>query len=134
MGGFRIVETPADVPWFSNATDQERAEVESRLKPMTIASVDVQGIYRVLATVLFMQGLFTVDIMVASRQSSPINPAEQSVESMSIGQSALHNEELLIENLNVRDFSLQGRMRSIFHEASEVPEEALPEADLRLMN
>lgn len=134
LGGFRIVETPADVPWLADATGEERAEVESRLKPMNVASVDVQGIYRVPATVLFMQGLFTVDVMVASRPASLINPEEESVESMSIGQSALHNEELLIENLNVREYCLHKRERSAFHLPISSVKEVSPEADPSWMN
>jgi hypothetical protein len=134
LGGFRVVETAADVPWLSIATAQECKLVESHLKPMSVAGVDTQGLYRVPATVLFMRSLFTVDLMVASREAAVVDPEENSVERLTIGQVAMHNEELLCEELDVRDFSLQGRMRCAFQEASEPPEEALPETDSRWMN
>jgi len=134
LGGFRVVETAADVPWLAGATAQERKLVESHIRPMSVASVDTQGLYRVPATVLFMRSLFTVDLMVASREGPVIDYGENSVEHLTIGQVAMHNEELLSGDLNVRDFSLQGRVRNAFHEASEPPEEALPETDQRWMN
>ena len=101
LGRFIIVEKPEEVTWLSNATDKEKADVASRLMPVTYKGIGRDNLITLTATVVFKNALFKTDIKVAPFEMDVFDPELNAPEHFTIGQMKLTNEDLLLEDLNV---------------------------------
>jgi hypothetical protein len=101
LGRFIIVEKPEEVVWLANANDKEKAEVASRLIPVTYKGVGRDNLFTLTATVVFKNALFSTDIKIAPYEMDVFDAATNAPEHFTIGQMKLINEELLLEELNV---------------------------------
>ena len=101
LGRFIIVEKPEEVVWLANANDKEKAEVASRLLPVTYKGIGRDNLYTLTATVVFKNALFKTDIKIAPYEMDVFDPETNQPEHFTIGQMKLTNEDLLLEELNV---------------------------------
>lgn len=101
LGRFIIVEKPEDVRWLDNATDQEKANVASRLMPVTYKGIGRDNLFTLTATVVFKNALFKTDIKVAPYELDVFDAEVGAPEHFTIGQMKLTNEDLLLEELNM---------------------------------
>ena len=101
LGRFIIVEKPEEVVWLSNANDKEKAEVASRLMPVTYKGIGRDNLITLTATVVFKNALFKTDIKLAPFEMDVFDPELGAPEHFTIGQMKLTNEDLLLEDLNV---------------------------------
>jgi len=101
LGRFLIAEKPDHVPWLPEATDEEKAEVNDRLIPVTYRGVGPDGLHTLLATVVFKNALFQTKIKIAPQEMDVDNPETGITEHFTVGQIMLGDEELLLEELNV---------------------------------
>lgn len=101
LGRFIIVEKPEEVVWLANANDKEKAEVASRLMPVTYKGIGRDNLYTLTATVVFKNALFKTDIKIAPYEMDVFDPETNQPEHFTIGQMKLTNEDLLLEELNV---------------------------------
>src|ERR1700722_16080081 len=62
LGRFIIVEKPEEVVWLPNANEKEKADVASRLMPVTYKGIGRDNLYTLTATVVFKNALFKTDI------------------------------------------------------------------------
>lgn len=101
LGRFIIVEKPEEVVWLANANDKEKAEVASRLMPVTYKGIGRDNLYTLTASVVFKNALFKTDIKIAPYEMDVFDPETNQPEHFTIGQMKLTNEDLLLEELNV---------------------------------
>jgi hypothetical protein len=101
LGRFIIVEKPDEVTWLANANDKEKAEVNSRLMPVTYKGIGRDNLITLTATVVFKNALFKTDIKIAPFEMDVFDPEVGAPEHFTIGQMKLTNEDLLLEDLNV---------------------------------
>ena len=101
LGRFIIVEKPEEITWLSNATDKEKADVNSRLMNVTYKGIGRDNLFTLTATVIFKNALFKTDIKVAPYEMDVFDPETNAPEHFTLGQMKLTNEELLLEDLNV---------------------------------
>ena len=101
LGRFIIVEKPDEVVWLSNASDKEKADVASRLMPVTYKGIGRDNLMTLTATVVFKNALFKTDIKLAPFEMDVFDPELGAPEHFTIGQMKLTNEDLLLEDLNV---------------------------------
>ncbi|MDR3424276.1 MAG: hypothetical protein P4M13_04250 [Alphaproteobacteria bacterium] len=101
LGRFIIVEKPDEVVWLANANDKEKAEVASRLMPITYKGIGRDNLITLTATVVFKNALFKTDIKIAPFEMDVFDPEINAPEHFTIGQMKLTNEDLLLEELNV---------------------------------
>jgi hypothetical protein len=101
LGRFIIVEKPEEVIWLANANAKEKAEVASRLMPVTYKGIGRDNLYTLTSTVVFKNALFRTDIKIAPYEMDVFDPETNQPEHFTIGQMKLTNEELLLEELNV---------------------------------
>jgi hypothetical protein len=101
LGRFIIVESPEEVRWLENASEQEKAMVAERLMPVTYKSVGRDNLFTLTCTVIFKNALFKTDVKVAPYEMDVFDPESGVSEHFTIGQMKLTNEELLLEDLNV---------------------------------
>ena len=101
LGRFIIVEKPEEVVWLANANDKEKAEVASRLMPVTYKGIGRDNLYTLTATVVFKNALFKTDIKIAPYEMDVFDAELGQPEHFTIGQMKLTNEDLLLEELNV---------------------------------
>lgn len=101
LGRFIIVEKPEEVIWLSNANAKEKADVNSRLMPVTYKGIGRDNLYTLTATVVFKNALFKTDIKIAPYEMDVFDPETNQPEHFTIGQMKLTNEDLLLEELNV---------------------------------
>ena len=101
LGRFIIVEKPDEVVWLTNASDKEKADVASRLMPVTYKGIGRDNLITLTATVVFKNALFKTDIKIAPFEMDVFDPEAGAPEHFTIGQMKLTNEELLLEDLNV---------------------------------
>jgi hypothetical protein len=101
LGRFIIVEKPEEVVWLDNANDKEKAEVASRLMPVTYKGIGRDNLFTMTCTVVFKNALFKTDIKVAPYEMDVYDPELGAPEHFTIGQMKLTNEDLLLEDLNV---------------------------------
>ncbi|HEU0118177.1 MAG TPA: hypothetical protein VFR09_06040 [Alphaproteobacteria bacterium] len=101
LGRFIIVEKPEEVVWLANANDKEKADVASRLMPVTYKGIGRDNLFTLNATVVFKNALFKTDIKIAPYEMDVFDPETNAPEHFTIGQMKLTNEELLLEELNV---------------------------------
>jgi hypothetical protein len=101
LGRFIIVEKPEEVVWLANANDKEKAEVNSRLMPVTYKGIGRDNLFTLTATVVFKNALFKTDIKIAPYEMDVFDPELGAPEHFTIGQMKLTNEDLLLEELNV---------------------------------
>jgi hypothetical protein len=101
LGRFIIVEKPEEVTWLPNANDKEKADVNSRLMPITYKGIGRDNLITLSATVVFKNALFKTDIKIAPFEMDVFDPEINAPEHFTIGQMKLTNEDLLLEDLNV---------------------------------
>jgi hypothetical protein len=101
LGRFIIVEKPSEVSWLNNSNDKEKADVASRLMPITYKGIGRDNLITLTATVIFKNALFKTDIKVAPFEMDVFDPEVGAPEHFTIGQMKLTNEDLLLEDLNV---------------------------------
>lgn len=101
LGRFIIVEKPEEVVWLANANAKEKADVASRLMPVTYKGIGRDNLYTLTATVVFKNALFKTDIKIAPYEMDVFDPETNQPEHFTIGQMKLTNEDLLLEELNV---------------------------------
>ena len=101
LGRFIIVEKPEEVVWLANANAKEKADVASRLMPVTYKGIGRDNLYTLTATVVFKNALFKTDIKIAPYEMDVFDAETNQPEHFTIGQMKLTNEDLLIEELNV---------------------------------
>jgi hypothetical protein len=101
LGRFIIVEKPEEVVWLANANDEEKAEVNKNLIPITYKGIGRDNLITLTATVVFKNALFKTDIKIAPLEMDVFDAEINAPEHFSIGQMKLVNEDLLIEDLNV---------------------------------
>lgn len=101
LGRFIIVEKPEDVEWLPDANDKEKADVASKLMPVTYKGIGRDNLFTLTATVVFKNALFKTDIKVAPYALDVFDPEAGVPEHFTIGQMKLTNEDLLLEDLNV---------------------------------
>lgn len=101
LGRFIIVEKPEEVVWLANASDKEKADVVSRLMPVTYKGIGRDNLYTLTATVIFKNALFKTDIKIAPYEMDVYDAERGEPEHFSVGQMKLTNEDLLLEDLNV---------------------------------
>lgn len=101
LGRFIIVEKPEEVVWLANANDKEKADVASRLMPVTYKGIGRDNLITLTATVVFKNALFKTDIKIAPFEMDVFDPEVGAPEHFTIGQMKLTNEDLLLEDLNV---------------------------------
>ncbi len=101
LGRFIIVEKPEEVTWLSNANAKEKADVDSRLMPVTYKGIGRDNLITLTATVVFKNALFKTDIKIAPFDMEVFDPDLGAPEHFTIGQMKLTNEDLLLEELNV---------------------------------
>jgi hypothetical protein len=101
LGRFIIVEKPEEIVWLANANDKEKADVASRLMPVTYKGIGRDNLYTLTATVIFKNALFKTDIKIAPYEMDVFDPETNQPEHFTIGQMKLTNEDLLLEELNV---------------------------------
>lgn len=101
LGRFIIVEKPEEVTWLANATDKEKAEVNSKLMPIAYKGIGRDNLITLSATVVFKNALFKTDIKIAPFEMDVFDAEINAPEHFTIGQMKLTNEDLLIEDLNV---------------------------------
>ncbi len=101
LGRFIIVEKPEEVVWLANANDKEKAEVASRLMPVTYKGIGRDNLYTLTASVVFKNALFKTDIKIAPYEMDVFDAELGQPEHFTIGQMKLTNEDLLLEDLNV---------------------------------
>lgn len=102
LGSFHIVETPDDLDWAVDADEAAKAEVADLLMPLTMRGLQPDGLFRATGSVVFKNALFKTDVVVASRPLSDVvySPDGESGD-FTLGQAALTNEDLLVEDLPV---------------------------------
>ena len=101
LGRFIIVEKPEEVTWLPTANAKEKADVASRLMPVTYKGIGRDNLYTLTATVVFKNALFKTDIKIAPYEMDVFDPETNQPEHFTIGQMKLTNEDLLLEELNV---------------------------------
>ncbi len=101
LGRFIIVEKPEEVVWLADAPDQEKAEVNQKLMPVTYKGIGRDNLITLTATVVFKNALFKTDIKIAPFDMDVFDAELNAPEHFTIGQMKLTNEELLIEDLHV---------------------------------
>lgn len=101
LGRFIIVEKPEEVVWLSNANDKEKADVASRLMPVTYKGIGRDNLLTLTATVVFKNALFKTDIKIAPYEMDVFDAELGAPEHFTLGQMKLTNEDLLLEELNV---------------------------------
>lgn len=101
LGRFIIVEKPDEVVWLANANDKEKAEVASRLMPITYKGIGRDNLITLTATVVFKNALFKTDIKIAPFEMDVFDADLGAPEDFTIGQMKLTGEDLLLEDLNV---------------------------------
>jgi hypothetical protein len=101
LGRFIIVEKPEEVVWLANANDKEKADVASKLMPVTYKGIGRDNLFTLTATVVFKNALFKTDIKVAPYELDAFDAEANAPEHFTIGQMKLTNEDLLLEDLNV---------------------------------
>ena len=101
LGRFIIVEKPEEVVWLPNATEKEKADVNSRLMPITYKGIGRDNLITLTATVVFKNALFKTDIKIAPFEMDVFDAEINAPEHFTIGQMKLTNEDLLLEDLNI---------------------------------
>jgi hypothetical protein len=101
LGRFIIVERPDEVVWLTTANDKEKAEVASKLMPVSYKGIGRDNLITLTATVVFKNALFKTDIKIAPFEMDVFDPEVGAPEHFTIGQMKLTNEDLLLEELNV---------------------------------
>ncbi|GAB7080131.1 hypothetical protein [Megalodesulfovibrio paquesii] len=101
LGAFNIVERPEDITWLPQATQADKDAVHERLIPLTFHGLDEDNFYRFTATVLFKDALFRTDIVVAPMPMELYNEELGAPEPFTLGQLALRDEDVLLEDLPV---------------------------------
>ena len=101
LGRFIIVEKPEEVVWLANAAAKEKADVASRLQPVTYKGIGRDNLFTLTATVVFKNALFKTDIKIAPYEMDVFDADLGAPEHFTIGQMKLTNEDLLLEDLNV---------------------------------
>ena len=114
LGRFIIVEDVVDVPWTSMPpAASDLAAVGSQIKPIEYLGHVATDFYALKCTVLFKNALFSTYVLAApyaatlpasseavqGHDTAFLGPNE---EAFSIGQLALRNEDLLLEDLPIR--------------------------------
>lgn len=64
LGTFFPVEHPNEVDWLPDASEEEKAHVNSLLQPITYQGLDAEGLHTLTATV-FKDALFKTEIKIA---------------------------------------------------------------------
>ncbi len=102
LGCFHIVENIGDSLWCPDTPDSIKTEVAAILMPLTARGAHRSGLLRYTATVVFKNALFKTDIYLAPRPvDNAILPGDDAQQHFSLGQAALHGEDLLMEDLPV---------------------------------
>lgn len=101
LGRFIIVEKPEEMRWLDNATDEEKKNVEEKIKSVKYQGIGRDNLFTLSAVVVFKNALFKTDIKVAPYELEVFDKEAGVPEQFSIGQMKLTNEELLLEELNV---------------------------------
>lgn len=101
LGAFNIVEKVADVAWLPEASTASKAAVELLLMPVTSHGLEANNLFRLTATVLFKTALFKTDILIAPFGMHVYNEEAGAEEWFTMGQMALANEDLLLDELPV---------------------------------
>jgi hypothetical protein len=105
QGAFQIVEKHEDVEWCPNAPEDTKTKANTLLMPLTARGTHRSGLLRHSATVVFKNALFKTDIYVASKRIENVTlPGDDCSQDFSLGQSALHDEDLLMEDLPVNGY------------------------------
>ena len=101
LGEFDIVKSVEEVNWTEAATEEEKARLAEFLMPLTMRGFDEDGRFVLTCTVIFKNALFRTNVRVAPYDTAILDPEQLELESCTIGQLALTDEELLLEELNV---------------------------------
>lgn len=101
LGRFVIVEKPEDVAWLADATAEEKADVASKLKPVTYKGIGRDNLFSLECTVMFRNALFATTIKVAPYELDAFDAETKVSEHMLLGQIKLTNGDLLLEDLHV---------------------------------
>ena len=98
---FLIVEPGDTVPWSGEPSAALRGEFEQVLMPLTYLGMNGNFMMLLRATVLFRDGLFRTDIVVAPLPLTIAGDAQHPLVVYTTGQLELCDEELLMESLPV---------------------------------
>lgn len=96
-GRFVITEPLDRIAWTEAATEDDRKKTIDRLRYLKIKD-RLDDRVRLRATVIFRNALFETDILVATLETDVLDPDSGMLEHMTIGQTKLMNEDLLLED------------------------------------
>lgn len=88
-GRFLIVDNPDEIEWKDEPPPAGRKALAKMIEPLAVLRVDADGTYQLQASMVFKDSLFAAKVAVT--------PA---------GQVTLYDEELLVEDIPVRDDTL----------------------------
>lgn len=93
-----MITEPLDrIAWTEAATEDDRKKTIDRLRYLKIKD-RLDDRVRLRATVIFRNALFETDILVATLETDVLDPDSGMLEHMTIGQTKLMNEDLLLED------------------------------------
>lgn len=85
-GRFLIVDNPDEIDWKDEPPPSGRKALAKMIEPLSVLRVDGDGTYQIQASMVFKDSLFAAKIAVSPS-----------------GQVILYDEELLVEDIPVRD-------------------------------
>ncbi|WP_310601177.1 hypothetical protein [Desulfobulbus sp.] len=98
-GPFILAESAEDLPWLPEADQKIIVEATAKLQPLTLLEHHADDLCLLNATILFRDGLYSTDILVAPCPLTREGNEEE--DSMLAGEIRLVNHELLMEELEV---------------------------------
>ena len=85
-GRFTLIENIGDIPWHEDPPPAARKAVSRMIQPMQVMNRDDAGDYSIFACLVYQTALFRATVRVESN-----------------GNVTLHDQEMLVEDLPVRD-------------------------------
>lgn len=101
MGTFILAESTEDIPWMPDANPDDIAEASAKLLPLTLVEHHADDLCLLNATILFRDGLYKSDILVAPCPLTWEGDTEEEEGSMLAGEIRLVNQEMLMDGLAV---------------------------------
>lgn len=95
-----LAESPEDIVWNPEATEQEQAELYRHLKPLTPAKEDDKGFW-LTGTILINDTLLKVDFLIPQQTVSILNPLTYQPIEFIRGSIVPVNEQFLCKNLPI---------------------------------
>jgi ankyrin repeat protein len=107
LGKFQFLDPKSTIPWITTgkgkAKKADKAKLNQELEKLPALNVIERETKHIAAqgTCLFKNALFTTKILIAKREHRRIDPETNDLETFSLGQMKLYDEELILENLRV---------------------------------